>query len=99
MNNQYKQEIEEFKDRMEIEKLAYGTTSALSDDFLEGYRIALSFASGEARIAFTSIEKQARSEERDVMKEKIEECGHQQEDGSIWCNMDELVKALTQSNP
>lgn len=35
-----------------------------------------------------------REEERGRIREAIEECGHQQDDGSIWVEMDELLNKL-----
>ena len=37
---------------------------------------------------------QALAEERERMREIIKEKGHQQEDGTIWVNMDDLLSSL-----
>lgn len=34
-------------------------------------------------------------EEQQRIKEILDECGHQQDDDTIWCNMDEVFSAIT----
>ena len=46
-----------------------------------------------------AILTQVRQEERERVVEIIEECGHQQDDDTIWCNMDELIKRINATLP
>ncbi len=41
--------------------------------------------------SFTAFEKQIREEEKSFIREKVKELGHQQDDDSIWCKMDDIL--------
>jgi hypothetical protein len=49
---------------------------------------------GGANAFIRNVEDAAREEERARLREKIEAHGHQQEDGTIWCNLDDILRVL-----
>ena len=45
-----------------------------------------------------SVREEAKDLERARIKEIIEAHGHQQEDDSIWCDMDKVIAAIEKTN-
>lgn len=48
----------------------------------------------DSRIELKSFIQTLRTDDLQAVRELIKEHGHQQEDDTIWCNMDDLLKAL-----
>jgi len=76
-------------------------TNFTSDGDGEEYNNYLSEAScyKELKRHIENLLTQVRQEERERVVEIIEECGHQQDDDTIWCNMDELIKRINATLP
>jgi hypothetical protein len=49
----------------------------------------------DIRKAFTSLATSIRDSEQQRIREEVKKLGHQQDDDTIWCNMDEVLASLT----
>lgn len=62
----------------------------------ESARISEDFEMKDAADFWLNKMEEALSHQKAELRESIEALGHQQDDDTIWCNMDEVLKLLSE---